>query len=266
MGIDIVTNIKLSGNENEIKSFINDYLFLSNEEVLIWDCHDFLIENYPNIMDKFDKSINATGGRVKINKDKNIITLTSKYGYCEEILKIISHYYKNLILDIVYFDETLELNYGILLIKGGDIYNDEYISISKVEDSLIRNIEKEVPIIKNHLCFMGEEEEISDILKNISFILNDIEFVNFRKEGTLILFDTKNKSAKDKILDKLNYEFKDVLFTFNFNEKNNKYFGFNTILNSVPILEDFVSFSFDKFGYISINNCRNEEEYWSIDN
>ena len=113
---------------------------------------------------------------------------------------------------------------------------------------------------------MGEEEEISDILKNISFILNDIEFVNFRKEGTLILFDTKNKSAKDKILDKLNYEFKDVLFTFNFNEKNNKYFGFNTILNSVPILEDFVSFSFDKFGYISINNCRNEEEYWSIDN
>jgi len=261
MGIDIITNIKLTGDENEIKSFVNDYLYLSDEEILIWDCNDFLVEKFPNVMEKFNKSLNSTGGRVKINKDKNTITLTSKYGYCEDMLKIISHYYKNLIIDIAYFDETFELSYGILLLKGGEIYNEEYISIAEVEEYLIRNIEKEVPIIKNHLCFMGED--ISDILKNITFTLKDIDFVNFRKEDNNIFFDTKNKSAKDKILKKINNEFKDVLFTFNFYEKNKKYFGYNTILNSVPILEDFVSFSFNKGGYISITNCKNEEEYCS---
>ena len=35
MGIDIITNIKLTGDENEIKSFVNDYLYLSDEEILI---------------------------------------------------------------------------------------------------------------------------------------------------------------------------------------------------------------------------------------
>ena len=74
MGVDIVTNISLKGSTEEINSFIDDYLFVSSEQTLIWDCEDFLIKEYPNV-ESFDKSINATGGRVKIFREKDSITL-----------------------------------------------------------------------------------------------------------------------------------------------------------------------------------------------
>ena len=263
MGVDIVTNISLKGSKGEIKSFINDYLFVSSEQTLIWDCEDFLNEKYPNIMKSFDKSINATGGRVKIFIEKDSITLTSKYGYCEEMLKIISNYYKKLIINVEYFDETLELWYGIMVLKAGEVYNDEYVSIARVEDSMIKNIEKEVPVVKNHLCLLGNSEEIEKILKNILFILSDIKFVNLSIDDNSVLFDTKNKSALDKILDKCNNEFKDIIVTFNFTEKNNKYYGFNTIVRGERILIEFIGFKFNKRGYLESTLSINEDDYLS---
>ena len=61
-----------------------------------------------------------------------------------------------------------------MVLKGGEVYNDEYVSIARVEDSMIKNVEKEIPLIKNHLCLLGNSDEIEKILKNILFILNDI--------------------------------------------------------------------------------------------
>ena len=81
--------------------------------------------------------------------------------------------------------------YGI---KNGEVYNDEYV-VPRVEDSIIKNIEKEVPVIKNHLCLLGNREEIEKLSKNILFILSDIKFVNLSIDDNHVLFDTKNKSA-----------------------------------------------------------------------
>lgn len=238
MGNDVDTYIILEGDASQIDHFINHHKNNTgeNHSFDIWDCSKFLIEKECTEFIKKQNDYYSTGGRFRqgINyKNIDYIYLSSKNGFCEEVIKVLSKYYDNLTIKLDYKDEDYEMGIGWLVIQNGVVLGEDYISLRNNVNN--GNIVKDNRyLINNSISIIGSTQDID------TFISNNKNKYDFEINDNSIEFKTEEypccewfvETIKEYPTLKLTLIYKDIT--------NNIYTGYIIADNGAIIASEFI--------------------------
>jgi hypothetical protein len=235
MGNDVHTYIILEGDSGQIEHFINHHK-KSIGDTDIWDCDKFLIEKEcKEFIENKDKYY-TTGGRFKQGKNsKNIdyIYLSSKNGFCDDVIKVLSKYYDNLTIKLDYKDGDYEMGIGWLVIKDGQVLGEDYISLYNQVDN--GNIVKDNRyLINNEISIFGNMEDVN------KFISDNKDEYDLDIDENVINFKTEEWPCYEWFIDiikkypmlKISLIYKDIT--------NKKYTGYSIAVDGVIIASEFI--------------------------
>ena len=246
-------SIVLSGDKEQKDHFINHHSY-DNNDLFIWDCSKFLYDKLlKNEITKYDYNNldNNFGGF--LDKNEDYILITSKISDISKSIILLSNFYDKLIINMEYFDEFSEDNYGWVYIRNGKIINSDQININN----------HYYPEISNQLTLIGNNEEIK------KFIKNNIEnkFINFEYETKLdkhqpkfgnqliienynkrsiIFFNTFKKPCLTWLYQIYN-KYPNIEFCLKFKDLNHMFYGYTICEHNQIIDEKFIIL--EKFNY-----------------
>jgi hypothetical protein len=263
-------SIVLSGNKDQITHFIEHHSSTQND-LLIWDCSKSLEDKLKkDKISEYDYNHleNNFGGYLDRNND--YIFITSKRFDISKAIILLSKFYDKLTINMEYFDEYSEDNYGWLYIKNGEVINSDQINLHN----------HYYPEISNQLTLTGDKEEIKIFLKNkiehkfINFDYqtkvdkhqpkfgNQLIIENYNKK-TILFFNTFKKPCLKWLTEIFNL-YPKIEFCLRFKDINDVFYGY-LICNNDKIIDDkFIIL--EKFNYDGTRNLfkyENFDEYFN---
>lgn len=203
MGNDILNYILLDGDQNQIDNFIYKHKGIyrdeDGDELEIWDCGNFLIEQ--NCIKYIENKENYnTGGRFhqgKNSEGKHFISIEGKNVFLDDSIKLLSEYYDKLIIHLDYRDEDYEYGFGWTYIRYGKLLGEDYISLHNIK----RDFNTSINFFKNEYIF----DFIKECKSEIEFVRPEKNIIEYNSQKPII--DRIINKSKDSINFQLTYTF-----------------------------------------------------------